>query len=109
MQDRETIRLIAEFAARAAAQELRNELREEFKEMAVNVEDRVAAQLREHFGAMKPADHVVEHARLNKMLTTVESLEKNLIGKILIGALIVMIIVGFGGEVVVKKILEFIF
>lgn len=77
--------------------------------MAEHVEARVAAQLREHFGEMRPADHVVEHSRLNKMLATVESLEKNLLGKVLVGALIVMVIVGFGGEVVIKKILEFIF
>lgn len=79
--DFDTMKQIAELSAQAAAQkvadslrkDLREDLRQEFTQLEARLKEKLESQLRSHFGAMEPADHIVQHDRINRIIALGDS------------------------------------
>lgn len=92
--DAETVRLIAEAAAQKAADTVRERLKEDFEQ----VEHKVVERLNTFFGDTSPTHHIVQHARIDKLLNFVDGLSSNIIGTIVKNAMLglgVMALIGY--------------
>ncbi len=90
--DMETIKIIAQASAEAAAKQVSQELREDVREQFGQLEDRMAQRLRNYFGQLDASKHVVQHDRLERMLAAIDRMSENvftnLMGKLMWGLLI---------------------
>jgi hypothetical protein len=94
--DTETIKMIAaaaaEASARAVVQDLKAETKSEFEQM----ERRIAERLEGYFGQLDASKHVVQHDRIERLLTLVDrmgegifaSVVKNIIWGLLVAGVV---------------------
>lgn len=78
--DTQTVKLLAEGAARAAAEEVAKNMREEIRTGFTSLEDRLLknmeSALERYFGDMKPSDHIVEHSRIERLMSWADEAQK---------------------------------
>jgi hypothetical protein len=87
----ETMKLVAEASARAAATEiarsLKHDLKEEFSRVEENLRQKIHHEFELHFGEMKPDEHLVEHSQIRTFLEWINSAKKSF-WKVLIGEVV---------------------
>lgn len=74
-----TMKALAESMARTSATEIGASLREDMRKSFTDLEDRLTkhidTEMDRRFGAIDPAQHVIQHDRLERMLKWVESMQ----------------------------------
>ena len=94
----ETVKLIAQAAAEAAANRVSAELRDEQRRGFERMENRLCEKMDGYFGQVDPAKHVVQHDRIERFLTMMDKMGEGIFSNILknvIWGLIVMSVVGW--------------
>lgn len=80
--DMETIKLVAQSAAKEVAEEIGRQLREDlrigFDYVEKRMVERIDTQFQLRFGDMKPAEHLVQHSRLQHILDNIDSTRKKI-------------------------------
>lgn len=84
------IKEIATLSAKTAAQEVADGVRAEVRtemanlksEMRAEIAAEVAVQFEKHFGTMTGSDHVIAHARMDRMFDSVENFSKGFWGSV---------------------------
>lgn len=99
--DLETVKFIAEATAKATATEMsaaiRKEISEQLQRDTEKMEQRFAQQLQTYFGEQSPSKHAEQHARIDRILNFWDRFSQNLIGKLLMNALILTLIATAAG------------
>lgn len=98
--DMDTVKLIAAAAAREAVEAMREENRRE----ADRLEARIEEKLNNFFGSTTATAHVVQHARLDKLLNFLDSLGANIFGTILKNIIIGLCVMGLIGYFIWNRI-----
>jgi vacuolar-type H+-ATPase subunit E/Vma4 len=94
----ETLQLIVQAAAEAAAREIAQELRAETVSEFGQMERRLTDKLDNYFGKVEPSKHVVQHDRIERLLNLVDRMGEGIFQSILkqlIWGLVVAGVVGW--------------
>jgi hypothetical protein len=83
-------------AGNQIAESLRSELRSGLKSMRDDLKDHVSDEFKKHFGAMDPAQHVIQHNRLERFLKFTDNAQGGFVKGIAghVGKLIVVSLIG---------------
>jgi hypothetical protein len=91
--DMDTVKLIAEAAARAAVEQMSEQHRRELE-----------IQLKSHFGETSAAQHIIQHERLDKLLGFLDSLGTSIFATLIRNMVMSLIVIGTVGWVIWTKL-----
>lgn len=85
--DKEIIKMLAETVADRIGNKLRDEARDENARLRLELKEELRLEIqrefKNHFGDMQPSTHIVQHARIDRFLNTVDKLSDNFWGRVI--------------------------
>jgi hypothetical protein len=100
----DTVKLIAEAAARAAASEVAKQVTEETKKSFSDLEDRIETRLAAYFGDKGANHHIIQHDRVDRLLDLLDKTSVGIVGTVIKYAIMMTIIIGTLGYLAWHKI-----
>jgi hypothetical protein len=90
-QEQESLKVVAKEAAREAVEQMSLKLAERDAELRESIVDDVRKELKSYFGDQSAAQHMIQHARIDKFLNWMDGMGKNFWGSLVSSTLRVLI------------------
>jgi hypothetical protein len=90
-QEQESLKVVAKEAAREAVEQMSLKLAERDTELRESIVEDVRKELKSYFGDQSAAQHMIQHARIDKFLSWLDGMGKNFWGGIVSSTLRVLI------------------